>query len=119
MGLRSTKGYEKRLGPATTLYETVALSFVIPSAAEGSAVPQNSLGNAEPCTQTELSSRLPRRAVGPERSAVERSAFFSLIRSPPSENGVLHRTAAHIIRPQNHFKVGKRTIRASYTLQER
>jgi hypothetical protein len=31
MGLRTTEGDEKRLGPATTLYETVALSFVIPS----------------------------------------------------------------------------------------
>jgi hypothetical protein len=29
---------EKRLGPATTLDETVALSFVIPSEAEGPAV---------------------------------------------------------------------------------
>jgi hypothetical protein len=29
---------EKRLGPATTLYATVTLSFVIPSEAEGSAV---------------------------------------------------------------------------------
>jgi hypothetical protein len=29
----------KRLGPATTLYRTLALSFVIPSEAEGSAVP--------------------------------------------------------------------------------
>jgi hypothetical protein len=29
----------ERLGPSTTLYETVALSFVIPSEAEGSAVP--------------------------------------------------------------------------------
>ena len=28
----------KRLGPATTLYRTNALSFVIPSEAEGSAV---------------------------------------------------------------------------------
>ena len=33
-----TQGDEKRLGPATTLYGTVALSFVIPSEAEGSAV---------------------------------------------------------------------------------
>jgi hypothetical protein len=31
MGLRPTQGDEKRLGPATTLYGTVALSFVIPS----------------------------------------------------------------------------------------
>src|ERR1700688_3810827 len=45
MGLRPTKGDEKRFGPATTLYGTVALSFVIPPApacrgseAEGSAV---------------------------------------------------------------------------------
>ena len=39
MGLRPTQGNEKRLGPATTLYGAVALSFVIPSEAEGSAVP--------------------------------------------------------------------------------
>jgi hypothetical protein len=45
MGLRPTQGEEKRLGPATTLYRTVALSFVIPSEAEGSAVPRTSLGN--------------------------------------------------------------------------
>jgi hypothetical protein len=30
MGLWPTQGDEKRLGPATTLYATVALSFVIP-----------------------------------------------------------------------------------------
>jgi hypothetical protein len=40
MGRRPTQGDEKRLGPATTLYRTVALPFVIPSAAEGSAVPR-------------------------------------------------------------------------------
>jgi hypothetical protein len=38
MGLRPTEDDEKRLGPATTFYGTVALSFVIPSEAEGSAV---------------------------------------------------------------------------------
>jgi hypothetical protein len=31
MGLWPTQGDEKRLGPATTFYGTVALSFVIPS----------------------------------------------------------------------------------------
>ena len=31
MGLRSTQGNGKRLGPASTLYQTVTLSFVIPS----------------------------------------------------------------------------------------
>jgi hypothetical protein len=31
MGLRRTQGDEKRLGATTTLYVTVALSFVIPS----------------------------------------------------------------------------------------
>jgi hypothetical protein len=31
---------KKHLGLATTLYETIALSFVIPSEAEGSAVPR-------------------------------------------------------------------------------
>jgi hypothetical protein len=38
--------------------------------AEGSAVPRTSPGNAEYDTQTELSSRLPRRAVGPERTRI-------------------------------------------------
>ena len=42
MGLGPTQGDEKRLGAATTLYATVALSFVIPSVAEGSAVPSTS-----------------------------------------------------------------------------
>jgi hypothetical protein len=44
MGL-PTQGDEKRLGPATTLYATIALSFVIPSEAEGSAVPRTFTGN--------------------------------------------------------------------------
>jgi hypothetical protein len=38
----------KTFGAATTLYETVALSFVIPSEAEGSAVPRTFRGNANP-----------------------------------------------------------------------
>jgi len=38
--------------------------------AEGSAVPRTSPGNAEYYAQTELSSRLPRRAVGPERTRI-------------------------------------------------
>jgi len=45
MGLWTTQGDEKRLGPATTHYGTVALSFVIPSEAEGSAVPRTFSGN--------------------------------------------------------------------------
>jgi hypothetical protein len=44
MGLRPVEGDEKRLGPATTFYGTVALSFVIPSEAEGSAVPRTFRG---------------------------------------------------------------------------
>ena len=39
MGLWPIQADEKRLGPATILLRTVALSFVIPSEAEGSAVP--------------------------------------------------------------------------------
>ena len=31
MGLRPTQGNGKRLGPASTLYRTITLSFVIPS----------------------------------------------------------------------------------------
>jgi hypothetical protein len=45
MGQWPTQVDEKRLGPATTLYGTVALSFVIPSEAEGSAVPRTFPGN--------------------------------------------------------------------------
>jgi hypothetical protein len=57
-----THGDEKRLGPATPLYETVTVSFVIPSEAEGSAVPRTSPGSDEFRPPTKLSSRLPRRA---------------------------------------------------------
>ena len=45
MGLRPTQADEKRLGPATTIYGTKALSFVIPSEAERSAVPRTFPGN--------------------------------------------------------------------------
>jgi hypothetical protein len=45
-GLWQSQRDEKRLGPATTLYGTVALSFVIPSVAEGSAVPRTLRGSA-------------------------------------------------------------------------
>jgi hypothetical protein len=45
MGLRPTQGDEKSLRPATTLYRTVAPSFVIPSEAEGSAVPRTFRGH--------------------------------------------------------------------------
>jgi hypothetical protein len=55
--------FEKRLGSATTLYATVALSFVIPSEADGSAVLRVSPGNAEYCTQTKLSSRPERTRI--------------------------------------------------------
>jgi hypothetical protein len=48
MGLRPTQGDEKRSGPATTFYGTNALSFVIPSVAEGSAVPRTLPGNVFP-----------------------------------------------------------------------
>jgi hypothetical protein len=44
MGLWPPQG-EKRLGPAATLNGTVALSFVIPSEAEGSAVQRTFRGN--------------------------------------------------------------------------
>jgi hypothetical protein len=59
MGLRPTQGDEKRLGPTTIFYGTVALSFVIPSEAEGSAVLRTFRGK---CFSTERS--------GVERSAV-------------------------------------------------
>jgi hypothetical protein len=40
-----TKLVKKRLCPVTTFHVAIALSFVIPSAAEGSAVPRTFLGN--------------------------------------------------------------------------
>ena len=63
MGLWLTQGDEKRLGPATTLYGTVALSFVIPSEGEGSAVLRTFRGNAKFYPQTELSSRPERTRI--------------------------------------------------------
>ena len=45
IGLRSTQGDEKRLGPATTFHVIATLSFVIPSEAEGPAVPRTFPGN--------------------------------------------------------------------------
>jgi hypothetical protein len=61
------KVMKSALSPATTFHGATTLPFVIPSEAEGSAVPRTSPGNAESRPATNLSSR-------PERSAVERSA---------------------------------------------
>jgi hypothetical protein len=47
----------------TTFHRKVALSFVIPSEAEGSAVPRTSPGNASSYSQTELSSRPERTRI--------------------------------------------------------
>jgi hypothetical protein len=59
MGLSPTQGDEKRFGSATTFYGAVALPFVIPSEAEGSAVslnPQQLFLEVEP--QMDFSSRV-------------------------------------------------------------
>ncbi len=63
-----TQGDQKRLGPAATLYGTVALSFVIPERSRGicSSFHQPSLLQLE----RELSSRLSRLAVGPKRTQI-------------------------------------------------
>jgi hypothetical protein len=53
-----------------SLWNQTPFPFVIPSEAEGSAVPRTRPGTAEHYTQTKLSSRLPRRAVGPERTRI-------------------------------------------------
>jgi hypothetical protein len=104
MGLRPTQGDEKCLGPATTLYGTVALSFVIPSVpgfptSQLSAAPlmwfslkENHMQLTEAATLDRKSgeaegSAVPRTTTGkaeydaqtelssrPERSGVERSA---------------------------------------------
>jgi hypothetical protein len=44
MGLRPTQGDEKRRPSETTFHRKVTLSFVIPSEAEGSAVPRTFRG---------------------------------------------------------------------------
>jgi hypothetical protein len=46
MGLRPIQGNEERLGSVHNFDETTTLSFVIPSEAEGSAVPRTLPGNA-------------------------------------------------------------------------
>jgi hypothetical protein len=46
--------------------------------AEGSAVPRTSLGNAADYTPTKLSSRPPRRAVGPERTRISCHAALDM-----------------------------------------
>ena len=56
--------------PTTNIQSTATLSFVIPSEAEGSAVAWTFRGNADSYPQIELSSRLPRRAAGPERTRI-------------------------------------------------
>ena len=67
------KVMKNAFGPATALQGSVALSFVIPSAAEGSAVSSTS----HQCLQLEdeLSSRLPQRAVGPKRTQISYLAY--------------------------------------------
>jgi hypothetical protein len=54
IGLWLIQTDEKRPGPTATLYETIALSFVIPSEAEGSAVPRTFPGNVESSLHTAL-----------------------------------------------------------------
>jgi hypothetical protein len=53
MGLRPTQGDEKRLGPATTLYGTVALPFVIPTEAKRSGGICSSADLSWKCFSTE------------------------------------------------------------------
>jgi hypothetical protein len=76
----STHGF----GPASTLHVNATPSFVIPSAAEGSAVQRTYLGNPEFTPATNLSSRLPRRAVGPERTRISCLAALDKAAYAPS-----------------------------------
>jgi hypothetical protein len=95
MGLWPTEGDEKRLGPATTFYGTVALSFVIPSVprisyftalatatyvvlpkenhmqlTEAATLDRKSGGSRGICSSADLSWK----CFSTERSGVERSA---------------------------------------------
>ena len=72
VGLRPTLG-TKDPPSSNRFYRTATLPFVIPSEAEGSAVPRTSRGNAEHYPQTELSSRPERTRISchaaPDRAA--------------------------------------------------
>jgi hypothetical protein len=83
MSLWPTQGEEKRLGPTTAPYGTVTLTFVIPSEAEGSAVPQTSLGNVQHYPQTKLSSR-------PERTRISCHAARDRSARAPFSKGKAH-----------------------------
>ncbi len=72
---------------ATAFFGAVALSFCHPERSRAicsSTVPSGKNGTNP---SNELSSRLPRRAVGSERSGVERSAVFSTLRSSFAKKG--------------------------------
>jgi hypothetical protein len=60
--------------PATTFHDNATLSFVIPSEAEGSAVPRTSPGNPELYARTDLSSR-PERTRISCHAALETTAY--------------------------------------------
>jgi hypothetical protein len=79
MGRRPTQGDEKRLGSAATFYGTVALSFVIPTGAEGSAVSLNPKRRsadkgANPYWTKVSQVSLTNLSSRPQRSGVERPA---------------------------------------------
>jgi hypothetical protein len=86
MGLPPTQGDEKRLGPATTLYATVVLSFVIPTGAKRSG---GTCGSAD----------LSWECFSKERSGVERS--------------VVHPPAPSTLPPSNRYP--GRLISRTYT----
>jgi hypothetical protein len=98
MGLRPTQGDEKRRGPATTLYETVAFSFVIPSEAE---FPTSPLSPAttyvvlrkENHMQFTEATTLDRKSGGAEGSAVPRT-FLETRNSILKQSCHLDRSAA-------------------------
>jgi hypothetical protein len=63
MGLRPTRGGEKRLGSVHNFNATTTLSFVIPSVAERSAVRRTYLEKQNSYPQTNLSSRPERTRI--------------------------------------------------------
>jgi hypothetical protein len=75
-GPAANQGDEKRFRSRNHIRWKVALPFVIPSEAEGSAVPRTSPGNAEFYPQTELSSR-------PERTRISYHADLATPRYAP------------------------------------
>jgi hypothetical protein len=117
MGLRPTQGDEKSLRPATTLYRTVAPSFVIPSVP---GFPTSPLSPAtthvvlskENHTQLTEAATLDRKSGGAEGSAVPRTLrghVFRPERTPISCHAALDMATCAAFVKESRMKIANAT----------